>query len=136
MKEGCGFMSAKYDQLWLHLLHNIFSKIKLIHLVSTTQYISQHLASHSQVDIIYSDLPVAFESSDYTLFFYSSLVRLNDAQIFPKWAHCINYVHYTGFCSNELVSTTGVPQRSLLFLVYINDWLDMFECSVLAYADG
>ena len=115
----------------------------LTNLVSFTQYISNTFNNSGQVDVIYTDFSKAFDKLDHGLLLKklcSIGLDRNLLSLFHSYLtdRCL-VVHYQGFKSVQITSTSGVPQGSilgpLLFTIFINDICQTINCRLLLYAD-
>jgi ribonuclease P/MRP protein subunit RPP40 len=101
------------------------------------------LDKNTQVDVIYTDFSKAFDRIDHNILlnklrhfgFSDSLLNLFESYLSDRFC----YVNVLGFYSARLVVNSGVPQGSnlgpLLFLLFINDIVEIFSLNVLLLAD-
>ena len=109
-----------------------------------TNYISQTLDQHKQVDIIYTDFSKAFDKFCYGILI-NKLFKLNINSGYIHWINAylsgrIQRVIYNNNTSTPINLISGVPQGSklgpLLFILYINDLSAYIKFSLLLlYAD-
>jgi hypothetical protein len=108
-----------------------------------SHFISAALDKNTQVDVIYTDFSKAFDRIDHNILlnklrhfgFSDSLLNLFESYLSDRFC----YVNVLGFYSARLVVNSGVPQWSnlgpLLFLLFINDIVEIFSLNVLLFAD-
>lgn len=107
------------------------------------QFISNHLDSRKQVDVIYTDLSKAFDVVSHDIL----LTKLSKIGLCDKLVNLFKsllsdrkqFVQYNGYRSFSYITSSGVTQGSnlgpILFVIFLNDALSQFECPVFAYAD-
>ena len=145
------FERVVYSRLYPALSHQICEcqhgflagRSTTTNLVHITQVISEAIDNCQQVDVVYTDFSKAFDSLDHKLllskFDNAGLSKPLLKMFLSYLCNRSSYVEYNNFRSNTYYSNSGVPQGSilgpLLFLVFINDLLNIIDCQVLAYAD-
>lgn len=112
-------------------------------LLSFSDYVSSALDKQVQVDVVYTDFSKAFDRISHQIIlnklsmcgFSESLVCFFESYLTNR----TQFVSYNGHNSEHYVSTSGVPQGSnlgpLMFLVFINDIVEVINCEKLLFAD-
>lgn len=108
-----------------------------------TQLTSEALDNRLQLDVVYTDLSKAFDRVDHNLLFQKlhqygfgeDLINTFKSMYTDRR----QYVEVRGFKSAPFFTNSGVIQGStlgpLLFILFINDVVDRFDCRVFLYAD-
>lgn len=112
-------------------------------LVAFTQFVSEVLDRNGQVDVNYTDFAKAFDRVQHDVLLHKlsnygldeGAIRLLDSYL-SKRDH---FVSYNGYSSVGYFPSSGIPQGSnlgpLLFILFINDLLELIHCGRLCYAD-
>lgn len=112
-------------------------------LMEFTNFVSQSLEQHGQVDVIYTDLTKAFDRVNHKILL-SKLEKYGVTGNLLRWFN--SYLNnrkmrvvFNGCKSQAFSPNSGVPQGSilgpLLFLIYINDLPQFLASDNLLYAD-
>ena len=111
-------------------------------MVCVSHFIANALDSNLQVDVIYTDFAKVFDRIDHGVLQKLGCYGISDLlMILLKSYLCkrICYVSIMGYHSSRLQMNSGVPQDSnlgpLLFILCINDVLELFSVRALLFAD-
>ena len=113
-------------------------------LIIFSQFVSQKLDQHCQVDVTYTDFAKAFDRIDHKIilekllsFGFSEKLLLVLQSFFTLRTQI---VQYNGFSSQPYVAGSAFLQGSsvlgpLIFLLYINDLPSVLRCLILLFAE-
>lgn len=112
-------------------------------LLQITQYVTESIDENCQTDVIYTDFSKAFDKLDHILLlnkmstfgFSRCLIGFFNSYLTNRQL----FVVCGGHSSNIYTASSGVPQGSnlgpLLFLIFLNDIIDVITVNFLIYAD-
>lgn len=115
----------------------------LLQIYASLCNVSHTLDSKKQVDVVYTDLTKAFDVVNHKILLYKlrlaglcdNLVNLFESYFTDR----SKYVEFNGYHSDSYIVCSGVGQGSnlgpILFGLYLNDALSLFNCSIFVYAD-
>lgn len=112
-------------------------------LAGFVQYTLDTFDGCGQVDAIYTDISKAFDRIDHDLLLQKLRAHGFGEPLIAMFATYLSnrtqYVCYSGFKSRQFIATSGVPQGSnlgpLLFLLFINDVVELLGCDRCLFAD-